>query len=266
MTTQMKKQISSKFLFALGISLSLIACNQSGKTDEPASTSDTAAQQTEAVAQTPAPDQSMDAAKVAPDLYKVVKDTMGIRILEINYKPGDSSAMHSHPDNVLYVIDGGKSLMTAKDGTTQTNELKSGMIAINGSGTHSVKNVGTKPVKAILIEVSRPNNAAPAQDPAMDATKVAPTLYKTVADSLNIRVVMATYKPGASSAMHAHPDNAIYIVEGGKALMTSKDGTKMDNTFTKGTALVRPGESHSVKNTGSTTLKVLIVEVNRPVQ
>ena len=253
----MKQQIS-KYFFALVISLSLFACKPA-KQDESSGTSDTA------VAEVPQPP-SMDAAIVAPDLYKVAKDTMGIRVLEITYKPGDSSAMHSHPDNVLYVIDGGKAQMTAKDGSMKMNELKSGMIAINGAGTHSVKNTGTTTMRAILVEVNRPNTAAPAKDASLDATKVAPVLYKTVADSLNIRVVMATYKPGASSKLHAHPDNAIYAIEGGKAVMTLKDGTKLDNTLATGTILITPAGAHAVKNIDKTALKVLIVEVNRPVQ
>jgi quercetin dioxygenase-like cupin family protein len=123
--------------------------------------------------------QDMDAAKAAPGLYTVIKDTMGIRVLDILYKPGDSSAMHSHPDNALYVIDGGKSEFTAKDGSKQVVELKSGATMIGGAETHSVKNIGTTTVKAILVEVNRPNQAGNA-DMSMDATKVAPKFYKLV--------------------------------------------------------------------------------------
>jgi quercetin dioxygenase-like cupin family protein len=101
-------------------------------------------------------DASMDAVKVAPNLYKVAGDTLGIRVLEINYKPGQSSAMHSHPDAVLYVIQGSKSEFTAKDGTKQVMELKAGTTVIMGASTHSVKNVGKTATKAILVEVSRP--------------------------------------------------------------------------------------------------------------
>ena len=41
---------------------------------------------------------------------------MGIRVLEATYKPGDSSALHSHPDYALYVINGGTAEFTGKDG------------------------------------------------------------------------------------------------------------------------------------------------------
>ncbi|MEP6615601.1 MAG: cupin domain-containing protein, partial [Ginsengibacter sp.] len=208
--------------------------------------------------------QNMDAISVAPNLYKMANDSMGIRILNIVYKPGDSSGMHSHPDGVLYVIDGGKSQFTLADGTKQVYDLKAGTAMVSPAGTHSVKNIGTTTTNAVLFEVNRPDKSAAPPDPAMDATKVAPNLYKLIKDTMNIRILMATYKPGTSSAMHAHPDNAIYVVETGKGEFTMKDGTKRTNELTKGLTAIRPAEMHSVKNVGSTTMKVLLVEVNRP--
>jgi len=99
---------------------------------------------------------------------------------------------------------------------------------------------------------------------AMDAVKMAPNLYHVAADTLGIRVLEVTYNPGDSSALHAHPDNAVYVIDGGTVEFTEKDGTKHNNEFKPGMIMVRPGEIHSVKNTGKTTLKVLLVEVNRP--
>lgn len=256
----MKKILKLQFT-GLAISLFLIACNNSENKTEPANT-DTSA--STPMKDTTMQTQDMDAAKVAPDQYKVVKDSMGIRVLNILYKPGDSSAMHSHPDVVLYVIDGGKAEFTGKDGSKTVMDLKPGMTAIQGATTHSVKNVGKTTMKAILIEVNRPDKAAATPDPTMDAAKVASGLYKVVADSMNIRVLMATYKPGASSAMHSHPDNVIYVIQGTKAEFTGKDGTKQTMMMDDGMTAIMPAASHSVKNVGTKTTKVLVVEINRP--
>lgn len=133
-------------------------------------------------------------------------------------------------------------------------------------GTHSVKNIGTTTTKAILFEVNRPNKAGATQDASMDPLKVAPQLYKLVKDTMNIRVLMGTYKPGAQSAMHAHPDNAIYIVEGGTSEMTSKGGTKQQMQMATGMIAISPAGGHTVKNVGKSETKVLIVEVNRTQQ
>ena len=248
----------------LGLAISFLfgACNNSEKKAEPSS-ADSTQPATTTTPDTAMQKQDLDATKVAPGLYTVAKDTMGIRVLNILYKPGDSSAMHSHPDNALYVIDGGKTEFTAKDGSKQVVDIKSGTGMIGGAETHSVKNVGKTTVRAILVEVNRPNRPA-STDATMDATKVAPKLYKLVQDSLNMRIVMVNYKPGESSALHSHPDLVMYALSPGKAEFTEKDGTKRMLSLEKGLIAVVPADTHSVKNVGTTPVKVVLVEVNRP--
>ena len=255
------KQISKVAIVAMAISSFFIACNNEEDTTEPTTNESTSTTTTETATQS----QEMDAAKVAPGLYTVAKDSMGIRVLNVLYKPGDSSAMHSHPDNALYVIDGGKGEFTGKDGSKQVVDLKTGMTMIRGSEAHSVKNIGNTTLKAILVEVTRPNQAGTA-DAALDATKVASKFYKTVQDSLNIRIVMVDYKPGTSSVLHSHTDLAMYALETSKAEFTAKDGTKQVMTLDKGTSAIIPADTHSVKNVGNTNAKVVLIEVNRPKQ
>ena len=259
----MKRKINRLFLLALGISMALIACNQGDKKEESSSTTDsTSITKTDTVQQV-TQDAAIDAVKAAPNLYKVLSDTMGIRLLEATYKPGESSALHSHPDYALYVIDGGTAEFTGKDGTKRTSEMKSGMEIVRPAEVHSVKNTGKTTLKVLLVEVNRPMGAT-SMDPALDATKVAPDLYKSKVDTLGIRIVEATYKSGQSSALHAHPDNAVYAINGGTAEFTEKDGTKHTNELKTGLSMITPGGTHSVKNTGKTTMKILLVEVNRP--
>lgn len=256
------KQISKPAIMAFAISFVFVACNNESKNTE-AETSDSTAATTATTTDNSSQGQDLDAVKVAAGLYTVAKDTMGIRVLEVNYKPGDSSAMHSHPDNALYVIDGGKAEFTEKDGSKQVVDMKNGMTMIGGAETHSVKNVGKTTMKAILVEVNRPNQAGTA-DASLDATKVASKFYKVAQDSLNMRIVMVNYKPGEVSAMHSHPDLAMYVISPSKAEFTEKDGTKRTMTLDKGTVMVIPADTHSVKNVGNTNAKVVLVEVNRP--
>jgi len=258
------KQISKASIMAWAISFFFIACNNKEDTTETTSNEAASTETTTTDANTSTPE--MDAVKVAPGLYTIAKDTMGIRVLNILYKPGDSSAMHSHPDNALYVIDGSKGEFTAKDGSKQVVEFKGGMTMIGGAETHSVKNIGNTTLKAILVETTRPNQAANSHDVALDATKVASKFYKPVQDSLNMRIVMVDYKPGTSSALHSHPDLVMYVISPAKAEFTAKDGTKQVMTLDKGMVAVIPSDTHSVKNIGSTNAKVVLIEVNRPKQ
>ena len=255
----MNQKINNQLMLVLSVSLALSACNSGDKKEEPKSTDST---KTETVVQPTAPDASMEAATVAPALYKVLNDSLGIRISEATYKPGDSSAMHHHPDYALYVIEGGTAQFIGKDGTKADNEMKTGMENIRPGEFHSVKNVGKTTVKALLVEVNRPAQTM-TPDAAMDATKVAPKEYKAKNDTLGIRIVEASYKPGESSVLHSHPDCAVYVISGGTAQFTAKDGTKMTNEMKTGMTMISPADTHSVKNVGKTTMKVLLVEVNR---
>ena len=81
---------------------------------------------------------------------------MNIRIVMVDYKPGAASALHSHPDLVMYVISPAKAEFTAKDGSKRVMALDKGMTVIVPADTHSVKNVGSSNAKVVLVEVNRP--------------------------------------------------------------------------------------------------------------
>ena len=96
----MKKKNKIQFILALTM-LFAFACNDADKKEESTeSKTDTTTATTETAQ--PAQDAMPDAIKAAPDLYKVLSDSAGIRIVEVTYKPGDSSALHSHADYAVY--------------------------------------------------------------------------------------------------------------------------------------------------------------------
>ena len=257
----MNQKFKRQIILAICISLILVACNGNDKKEEKTATTDTT--KTEAVQPTTTPNNAdMDAVKVAPNLYKVVKDTLGIRIVEVNYKPGDSSALHWHPDYAVYAIEGGTATFYAKDGSSMINEMKKGMVMIRPGEWHSVKNTGKTNIHVLLVEVNRSGQATP-MDASLDATKVAPNLYKSVADTMGIRVLEINYKPGQSSAMHAHPDAVLYVIDPATSEFTGKDGKKTVMKLGKGMTAFVPADTHSVKNIGNTTVKAILVEVNR---
>jgi len=256
----MSQKLNSRAIMAILMSASLIACNGKDKSEETTASTESSAASTETAAPTTSTN-DMDAVKVAPNIYKVLADTMGIRVLEVNVAPGDSSAMHSHPDNAVYVIDGGTMTFTAKDGSKAMIEMKSGTSSIRPAETHSSKNTGKTTIKAILVEVNRSGAISPPD--ALDATKVASNHYKAVADTMGIRIVEVNYKPGESSVMHAHSDLALYVVKPGKAEFTRKDGSKQVMDMTKGMTAVVPADTHSAKNIGTTAFKGILIEVHR---
>lgn len=112
----------------------------------------------------------------------------------------------------------------------------------------------------VLMGIAAHNNKALSQE----VHQVAPTMYKVLADTLGLRIMEATYKPGDSSALHKHPDFAMYVLAGGTVELTSSQGIKQVVEFATGMGVVLPGESHTAKNIGKSVLKLIVVEARRP--
>lgn len=253
----MNHQFGSRLMLAIFISASLVACKGKDKDKETT---------TDSITPTPTDNSNntagMDAVTVAPNLYKVLADTLGIHMVEVNYAPGDSSAMHWHPDYAVYAAQGGKVTFYAKDGSSNEVTLPTGATQIKPAEWHAAKNTGANPIKVILVEVNR-SGAMGANDAATDATKVSPELYKLKNDTMGIRVIEVNYKPGESSKVHWHPDAALYVIDPGTGEFTAKDGSKRVLDMKKGMTMIIPSDTHSVKNTGKTTMRAILVEVNR---
>lgn len=254
----MNQKIFRKLLSAAAITLTFAACQSAGTKEEAAVVADSPA----AEASMPAAPAIPNAVVAAPEIYKTLKDTAGISMVEAIYKPGDSSVMHSHHDYAVYTISGGKAEFTLPDGTKDVREMTAGTARVLAGDAHRVKNIGNTTMKVILVEVDRPKATVPV-DAATDATKVASDLYKVKADSLGIRVLEATYKAGQSSAMHAHPWQAVYFLTNASGEFTTKDGQKIPAEMKQGQVMIVPPTSHAVKNIGKATMKVLIAEVSR---
>ena len=232
----------------------LIACKGKGTTE-----SDTTAADTTKVAPNPA---DLDPSKVSSGQYKVLADTLGLRMLEVNYAPGDSSAMHWHPDHIAYALGPCQGEFRLENGTVIPLNIAAGQVMFAPQGSHSAKNTGTTPLRAILTEIHR-QGAISAPDPATDVLKIAKNMNALMLDTAGVRVIEVTIKPGQQMAMHNHPVSSLYILEGGKAEFTDGDGKKTVNEMAAGSALINPAHSHKVKNVGTTTLRAILVEVNR---
>lgn len=146
----MKRKTYAIFMIAMSVCIAFMACK--AKTDE--STTPGAAK-TETM---PAYDAAMDPVNVEAPFLKLHKDTLGIKLYEVTLNPGDSVGMHTHPDHVFYVVQGGKVKIYSKDGEAQESELPGGTALIFPAQTHSGKNTGTTTVKLLVADIYRPRN------------------------------------------------------------------------------------------------------------
>lgn len=81
-------------------------------------------------------------------------------------------------------------------------------------------------------------------------------------DNDAVRVVESTYPVGAVTPMHSHPfPHVLYVIAGGTLQATGADGATETRDLKPGDTLWRNPGTHSTRNVGSTTVRILEVEI-----
>ena len=96
---------------------------------------------------------AQDPVKVDPRHYKVEFENEQVRVLRVNYAPGEKSVMHEHPANVAVFLTDGKGKYTLPDGKSQEVPFKAGTTREGGAEKHQPENVGDQPFELILVEL-----------------------------------------------------------------------------------------------------------------
>lgn len=242
------------------------ACNEALKTDKnEADTLTTALSKGDSVVYDPA----KDPMAVAAAFTKKLADTLGIRIYEVTLNPGDSMPFHSHPDHALFLLDT-STVVLYVPGKTKGDTLtdgKPGMGWIHGPFNDAVKNIGKTPMRWLEVAVHRPRAielpAKPAYDSATDAFITGGEYIIRLADTLGMKMFVATMKPGDTATMHSHPDHTVYVLEGGELAVTFQGQPRQIMNLQKGMAFVAGPLSDAAKNTGKTTVKLLMTHIYR---
>ncbi len=97
------------------------------------------------------PARAQDPAKLDPKSYKVLLDNDRVRVLDVRLKPGEKSALHSHPGYVTYALTEAKIKVTLADGKTELIDSKPGKALWHDAITHTVENVG--PTESHILEI-----------------------------------------------------------------------------------------------------------------
>ena len=249
--------------------LFLVSCNESPKAVDESKTDSSAVTKNDASAG-PVYDPSMDPMVTAATFTKMLADTLGIRIYETTLKPGDSLPMHSHTDHAFYLIDTSTAVLYVpgqSKGDTLRNEV-SDTGWVMGPFNDAARNIGKTTIRFVEIPVHRPRGveipAKPAYDSSMDAFTLGGPSIQKIADSLGIKLFITTLKPGDTATLHSHPDHAVYVLEGGEIAVSFQGGPRTIMKLQKGAGFVSGPLSDAAKNTGKTTVKLLIAHVYRP--
>ena len=149
------QQIKNNIHFFVLISvLFLISCNQSANTSEK-NDADTTTVVTSSDTSAMSPyDPAMEPLTVGAKFSKKLSDTLGIKMYEFTVKPGDSWALHTHPDHIVYVLQGGKmALFIQAAGRQDTLTFPTGMALISGPLSDSGKNIGNTTMKLLVSDI-----------------------------------------------------------------------------------------------------------------
>jgi mannose-6-phosphate isomerase-like protein (cupin superfamily) len=94
----------------------------------------------------------IDPVKVSPDNYRVLLENHEVRVLRMTLRPGEKDKMHSHPNETVYFLNGGNVKIRLENGDVVEAEIPDNEVMWNQAWTHQVENVGSKTVRAIIVE------------------------------------------------------------------------------------------------------------------
>lgn len=98
------------------------------------------------------PQEVPDAVTAAPNLYGVAYENDAVRILRVEYAPGDLSPMHHHPASCSIIINTQSWESMAPDGDVMPAFADAGMFACEDGYSHSMENTGEEPAGLFVIE------------------------------------------------------------------------------------------------------------------
>ncbi len=94
----------------------------------------------------------IDPVSASPDNYKSLFEDEHVRVLEMTLPAGTSDIEHSHPNETVYFVSGGKVRIHVPGGDPMEAEIPDGHVMAHDPWTHTVENIGTKDVRAIIFE------------------------------------------------------------------------------------------------------------------
>jgi quercetin dioxygenase-like cupin family protein len=94
----------------------------------------------------------IDPVAVAPGHYRTLLENEHVRVLAMDLGPGRRDAEHSHPEETVYFLRGGRLRIHLPSGEPIEAELPDGHVMWHEAWTHSVENLGDTAISAIIVE------------------------------------------------------------------------------------------------------------------
>ena len=99
---------------------------------------------------------------------------------------------------------------------------------------------------------------------AQDAAAVNPKTIHVTLDNDRVRVFEAKLEPGDKENLHSHPASIVYVIAGGRVRNHTPDGKTSEAEMKAGDTVYREPLTHWAENIGTTTLRLIVVELKTP--
>jgi quercetin dioxygenase-like cupin family protein len=204
------------------------------------------------------PEPPKEAVAADPAHYTVITENPSVRILRINYGPGEKSQMHTHPDAMVVSLGNSKTRFTLPDGTSTDSELTTDSAMFMDAATHNPENVGTTRTDAILIEFKTPAPGPAMLPAARDAMAMMVLAESPRASAYRITAAPAFEEPAGT----VHDYDQVVIALGAVEMVLTIDGQPAKTSFARGDVqFIGRGVAHSSKNMGTTPADFVIVMI-----
>jgi beta-alanine degradation protein BauB len=94
-----------------------------------------------------------DPTQVGPHIYKLLFENERVWVFEVRFEPGESIALHAHPDHVLYVLDDGKLQLSYPDGKSVEVVLQAAQTLWLPAESQAAENVGSTDAHSLVVEL-----------------------------------------------------------------------------------------------------------------
>jgi quercetin dioxygenase-like cupin family protein len=98
---------------------------------------------------------AQDVLATNPSTVKLKLENDKVRVLEATLPPGHKEQPHSHPANVIYVINGGTVRSHGANGKVAESTLETGAVLYRDPLTHWSENTGKTTIHLILVELKK---------------------------------------------------------------------------------------------------------------
>jgi quercetin dioxygenase-like cupin family protein len=85
--------------------------------------------------------------------YKVEFENDRVRVVRIQYGPGEKSVMHSHPESVAVFLTDAHAKFTYPDGRSEDIQANAGSVQHMDAFSHLPESLSSKPFEVIQIEL-----------------------------------------------------------------------------------------------------------------